>query len=32
MLLRAYDDSDADATLGVFLRAVRVTARADYTP
>jgi putative acetyltransferase len=32
MILRAYDASDAEATLDVFLRAVRVTARADYTP
>jgi putative acetyltransferase len=32
MILRAYDATDAEATLGVFLRAVQVTASADYTP
>jgi putative acetyltransferase len=30
--LRDYVDPDAEATLGVFLRAVRVTAARDYTP
>ncbi|KRD45915.1 hypothetical protein ASE27_17080 [Oerskovia sp. Root918] len=32
MILRAYDESDAEATLRVFLRAVRVTASKDYSP
>ena len=32
MQLRDYADPDAEATLGVFLRAVRVTAARDYTP
>lgn len=32
MLLRAYDESDAAATLDVFLRAVRITASKDYAP
>ena len=32
MSLRAYDESDAEATLRVFLRAVRVTASKDYSP
>ncbi|MBZ2194991.1 GNAT family N-acetyltransferase [Ruania sp. N2-46] len=30
--LRAYTDDDAAATLGVFQRAIRVTAGRDYTP
>ena len=32
MELRAYTVGDAKATLGVFLRAVRETARAHYPP
>lgn len=32
MELRAYAVDDAEATLGVFLRAVRETARAHYSP
>ena len=30
--LRAWADADADATLGVFRRAVHGTARGDYSP
>jgi len=30
--LRAYTAGEAEATLGVFLRAVRETARAHYSP
>ncbi|MDY7100286.1 MAG: GNAT family N-acetyltransferase [Actinomycetota bacterium] len=32
MLLRAYRDTDARATLDVFLAAIRTTAAADYSP
>jgi len=32
MLLRPYTGSDAEATLGVFLRAVRTTASGEYSP
>ena len=31
MELRAYVDQDAAATMGVFERAIRITASADYT-
>lgn len=31
VLIRAYDESDAAATLSVFMSAVTVTAAADYT-
>lgn len=31
MQIRRYTDGDAQATLDVFVRAVRQTARADYT-
>jgi putative acetyltransferase len=31
MQIRGYDDGDAEATLSVFRRAVRQTARADYS-
>jgi putative acetyltransferase len=30
--LREYTDSDAEATLTVFLRAIRETAAGDYSP
>jgi putative acetyltransferase len=30
--LRSYTEADAEATLTVFLRAIRETACADYTP
>jgi putative acetyltransferase len=32
VLIRAYDEEDASATLGVFMRAVSETASTDYTP
>lgn len=32
MLIRAYAELDAAATLDVFLRAIRTTASRDYTP
>jgi putative acetyltransferase len=32
VLIRAYEEKDASATLDVFLRAVTETASADYTP
>ena len=32
MDLREYTDSDAEATLTVFLRAIRETAAGDYSP
>ena len=32
MELRAYAAGDAEATLAIFLRAVRETARAHYSP
>ncbi|MBO3102069.1 GNAT family N-acetyltransferase [Cellulomonas fengjieae] len=32
MILRPYRESDGPATLDVFLRAIRLTARRDYTP
>src|SRR3954447_21182727 len=32
MELRAYVAADAEATLAIFLRAVRETARAHYSP
>jgi DeoR/GlpR family transcriptional regulator of sugar metabolism/GNAT superfamily N-acetyltransferase len=32
LVLRRYESSDATATLGVFLRAIQVTAAHDYSP